>query len=337
VTDLAAVDDLARSTGFSGMVRVDVRGRTLLEAAHGAASRRWAVPVTPATRFGIASGTKTVTALTVLALVERGRLELTTPARSLLGRDLPLVDDGVTVEHLLAHRSGIGDYFDESALDGIDDYVMPVPVHRLVTTEDYVQVLDGHAQVSPPGERFSYNNSGFVVLALLAERAAGRPFPDLVDELVCRPAGMTETAFLRSDELPAGAATGYLSATGLRTNVLHLPVRGTGDGGLYTTAADVHRLWDAVLGGRVVGDALVATMTTPHSTLGEGRSRYGYGIWLDPVDDDVLVMEGYDAGVSFRSEHDRRRGSTWTVLANTSEGAGPLVGPLRQAVAAHAG
>ncbi len=121
MSDLAAVDDLAGTTGFSGVVRVDHDGRTLLETAHGAASRRWGVPNTTDTRFGTASGTKGLTALAVLALVARGDLRLTTTARSLLGADLPLVDDAVTVEHLLAHRSGIGDYLDEDQLEHVDD------------------------------------------------------------------------------------------------------------------------------------------------------------------------------------------------------------------------
>ena len=60
---------------------------------------------------------------------------------------------------------------------------------------------------------------------------------------MCAPAGMTDTSFLRSDELPGRAALGYLEDEGLRTNVFYLPVRGNGDGGIYTTAADVHALW----------------------------------------------------------------------------------------------
>jgi CubicO group peptidase (beta-lactamase class C family) len=332
VTDLAviaAVDDLARDSDFSGVVRLDAAGEVLLEAAYGLADRRWGVPVEPATQFGIASGTKGLTALTVLALVERGVLALDTPARSLLGRDLPLVDDAVTVEHLLAHRSGIGDYFDEETVESFDEYVMPVPVHRLATTEDYLQVLDGYPQVSPPGERFAYNNGGFVVLALLAERAAATPFHDLVGELVAARAGLTATAFLRSDELPPGAATGYLHATVLRTNVLHLPVRGSGDGGAYTTVADVHRLWEAVSAGRVVAPEWVEQMTRPRSSEGPGKHRYGLGVWLHPDDDDVLVLTGADAGVSFHSVHDRARRTTWTVISNTSEGAWPLARLLR--------
>ena len=311
--DGAVVDDLARRTRFSGVVRLDAGGEVPFEAAYGLADRRWDVPVETGTRFGIASGTKGLTALTVLALVARGTLDLATTARSVLGADLPLVDDAVTVDHLLAHRSGIGDYLDESEVASVDDYVMPVPVHRLAATEDYLQVLDGHPQVSAPGERFAYSNGGYVLLALIAERAADAGFHELVDELVCRPAGLTDTGFPRSDELPPRAATGYLDATGLRTNALHLPVRGSGDGGAYSTAADVHRLWDAVAAGRVVPPELVAAMTTPRSADAPGRRRYGLGIWIDGIDDDVLVLRGSDAGVSFTSVHDRSRGRTWTV------------------------
>ena len=87
-----------------------------------------------------------------MSLVERGTLELGTTARSLLGDDLPLIADDVTIEHLLAHRSGIGDYLDEDAVDDITDYVMPVPVHELATTEQFLPVLDGHAD-RVPGRR----------------------------------------------------------------------------------------------------------------------------------------------------------------------------------------
>ena len=72
-------------------------------------------PTRVQTRFAVASGLKGYTAAVTMALVERGRLSLTTTARSLLGSDLPLIDDHVTIEQLLSHRSGIGDYLDESA------------------------------------------------------------------------------------------------------------------------------------------------------------------------------------------------------------------------------
>ena len=92
--------------------RVDRPGDEPFVRAYGAADRRHGTPNTVETRFAIASGTKGLTALTIVSLIEDGTLEPSTRARSILGSDLPLIDDGVTVEHLLAHRSGIGDYLD---------------------------------------------------------------------------------------------------------------------------------------------------------------------------------------------------------------------------------
>lgn len=330
VDDLeGAIDDVAAATGFSGVVRVDRGDRVELAKAYGWAHRGLRVPNTVDTRFGIASGTKSLTALTVVSLIETGHLGLATTARSLLGEDLPLIDDRVTVEHLLTHRSGIGDYFDEDAVESMTDYVMPVPVHRLATTPDYLAVLDGHRQKSPPGERFAYNNGGFVVLALIAERASGTPFPELVRTRVCGPAGMRDTEFLRSDEPDERTALGYLDRDGLRTNVLHLPVRGSGDGGLSTTAADVHALWSALYAGRIVPAPWVAEMVRPRSDVPSESKRYGLGIWLHPTGE-AVILEGADAGISFRSIHDPASGTTRTVLSNTTSGAWPVTRRLTE-------
>ncbi len=325
------VDERAAATGFSGVVRVDRAGDTLLATAYGTADRAYEVPVTVDTVFGTASVTKGFTALVVMRLVEAGVLRLDTPARALLGADLPLVDDAVTVEHLLAHTSGIGDYLDEDELGDITDYVMPVPVHELASTEQYLAALDGHSPASLPGERFTYNNAGYVVLALLAERAAEQAFPDLVERLVCAPAGLVDTAFLRSDELHGRAARGYLGADGLRTNVLHLPLLGSGDGGLYSTADDLHRFWTALYAGRVVSPTTLAQMSHPRSDWPEEDRRYGLGLHLYR-DTDAVFLEGLDAGVSCATHHDPTRGTTFTVLSNTSGGAWPLVSLLRRAV-----
>jgi CubicO group peptidase (beta-lactamase class C family) len=306
------------------VVRVDRSGEAEFCTAYGLADRAHDIANTVDTVFATASATKTLTALAVMRLVERGTLGLSTTARSLLGEDLPLIGDDVTVEHLLAHRSGIGDYLDEDAVADIRDYVMPVPVHQLATTEQYLPLLDGIGPASPADARFAYNNAGYVLLALLAERAGGTPFHDLVRTLVTEPAGMVDTAFLRSDELPGRAAIGYLSSEGLRTNVLHLPVRGTGDGGIYSTAADLSAFWDALFSGRIVPPRRVAEMTRPRSDWPEESRRYGLGFHLHESNDAVW-LEGYDAGVSFTSLHRPTTSITFTVISNWSDGAWPIV------------
>jgi CubicO group peptidase (beta-lactamase class C family) len=319
----AEVDAVARATGFSGAVRVDRGDHVELAAAWGDAHRGWRIPNTVDTRFAIASGGKGFTALAVASLIEEGRLAWSTSARSLLGDDLPLIDDEVTVEHLMAHRSGIGEYVDDDA--DVSEYLMTTPAHQLTTTEAFLAMLDGHPQRFPPGERFEYCNGGYVVLALLAERASGVPYHDLVRQRVCLPAGMHDTDFLRSDELPGGTAVGYVEVDGTwRSNVFHLPVVGNGDGGIYSTLADIHALWMALFAGRIVSSDVVARMVQPWSAPPDDGRRYGLGFWLHPSGPAVM-LEGYDAGVSFRTTCDPVDRITYTVISNTSEGAWPVV------------
>jgi CubicO group peptidase (beta-lactamase class C family) len=299
------------------VVRVDRGDEIELAKAYGLAHRGHEIQNTLDTQFAIASGTKGFTALAVVSLIEDGSLGLSTTARSVLGEDLPLIGDDVTIEHLLSHRSGIGDYFDEDAGHDITDYVMPVPVHELATTEQYLAVLDDHPARFAPGERFAYCNGGYVVLALIAERTSGLAFHDLVLERVCEPAGMVDTEFLRSDELPGRAALGYLTSDGARTNVFHLPVLGNGDGGIYSTAADISSLWRAFFAGEIVSTDWAAEMVRRRS------DRYGLGFWLHESSS-VVILEGSDAGVSFRSLHDPGPSITRTVISNTSDGAWPI-------------
>jgi CubicO group peptidase (beta-lactamase class C family) len=314
------IDALATRTGFSGVVHIETGGRVELAKAYGHADRAHGVANAVETQFGIASGAKALTALAVVSLIDQGVLGLATTARSVLGADLPLIADDVTVEHLLSHRSGIGDYLDEESGAPITAYAMPVPVHALAETEDFLAVLDGFPTAFPAGERFAYCNGGFVVLALIAERASGTPFHDVVQERVLDPAGMADTGYLRSDELPGRAAVGYLSDDSSRTNVHHLPVRGSGDGGAYSTAADIAALWRAFLAGRIVPPRWVAEMVRSRSNAPGHSRRYGLGFWLHESSDTVR-LDGYDAGVSFQSSHDPGPGTTRTVISNTSEGA----------------
>ena len=262
----AVVADAIEATAFSGAVRVDQGGATAVALARGFADRAHGVPNRIDTRFAIASGTKGFTALVVMSLVVDGVLRaVDTPARSVLGDDLPLVGDDVTVEHLLAHRSGIGDYLDEDAMASITDYVLPVPAHRLDTTEALpgacsTATRDGVA----PGARFTYCNSGYVSPRPARRAGRRRAVPRAGPAAGGEPAGLTVTGFLRSDELPGDAAIGYLDAArAARTNVFHLPVLGSGDGGIYSTVADVHRLWRALDAGRIVPPERVAAMTRP--------------------------------------------------------------------------
>lgn len=326
----AALDERARADRMSGVVSIDADGDIVFARAYGLADRAHGIPNTTATRFGMASASKAFTALAVMSLVDDGTLQLDTPVRGILGDDLPLIDDGVSVEHLLSHTSGIGDYLDESADWEVDDYVLSVPVHQLAETEAFLTAIDGQSQKSSPGERFAYNNGGYIVLALIAERASGVPFHELVQARVLDPAGLAATGYPRLDELPGDAAVGYVyeEPDSLRSNVLHLPVRGNGDGGAFTTTADLSALWRALADGSVLSTASVAEMWRPRHFDEDEGLRYGLGFWLD-ADGPGVVLEGYDAGVSIRTRFDPSTRTTVSIVSNTSEGAWGVIDAYR--------
>ncbi len=334
--DPRALDDAVAAEAFTGVVTVDVGDARVLERCEGFIHRALRVPMTPTARIGIASGSKAFTALAVMRLVEDGELRLGQPVRGLLGADLPLIDDGVTIEHLLTHTSGIGDYLDEDSGWEPSDHVLSLPVHTLTTAEAFLPMLEGHPQESAPGERFAYCNGGYMVLAVLLERATGDTYHDVVRRLVVEPANLERTGFLPLNELPADAAAGYVRSDGDLVNTLHLPVLGNGDGGAFTTADDLHRFWLALLDARIVTRGTVDEMTRPRHHVPDENMRYGMGFWIHQAHP-ALILEGYDAGVSFRSTHVIAARTTVTVLGNSSQGAWPVVSALARAVDAELG
>ena len=189
-------------------------------------------------------------------------------------------------EHLLAHRSGIGDYRRDEE-DRVDQrLLMPVLVRDLATTDDYVRILDAPT-VFPAGERFATTTPAMSCSQHSPRQRPARPFRPRGGPRM--PTGRhTDTAFLRSDELPGRVAQGHLRSEGLWTNVLHPPVRGNGmvDS---TTVADLH----VRSGRRSSPDASCARrrfarMVSPHSDWPEESRRYGLGFHLHAHTDEVF-------------------------------------------------
>ncbi len=309
--------------GFSGVLAAHHDGTLVAGWARGLADRSFGVVNTLETRFGAASVAKTFTAVTILSLVAEGRLRLDATARSVLGTDLPLIADDVTIEQLLSHRSGIGDYLDEE----VDQYApMSVPVQQLDCAEAYLAVLDGFETAFPAGQRWAYCNGGFVVLGIIAERVAGVPYGRLVAERVFQPAGMTSSDFARSDKLEPLSAVGYKEDG--TSNIFHIPVVGVGDGGARTTVADMHSFWQALYAGRLIPIELVDAMTAPvtpdvsvyDDDEDDGDENdptgYGFGVWLKAG---TVAADGGDHGISAFSRHDPVHDVTVTLLSNEEE------------------
>ena len=318
----------AAEHGFSGAVQLTLDRSVLLAEAFGDADRSAGIRNTVDTRFGIASGTKFVTALAAGALIDDGILALGDRLVDVVSTPLPGVSPAVTIGHLLTHTSGVYDYLDEDVFGDPEQFVLPIPPSTLLTPRDYLPMLIAGPAKFEPGARFSYSNGGYVLLGLALEEAGGASFHALVEERVLRRCRMADSGFFRFDRLPPPAATGYVEIGNghWRTNVDSLPIIGGPDGGMFATVGDIDRLWHSFFDAEVLSPELTSVFMEKAATdTAKPHSFYGHGHWIH--DDGIQPLHyivGQDAGVSFRSNA-YANGTIATVVSNTTRGAWPMI------------
>lgn len=338
---IAAIRTHAKTEKFSGVVQLIRAGDVLLTESLGYANRAEAIANTAETRFGVASGSKILTAAAICRLVLQGKLRFDSRLVELLSIEFPKFDHGVTIDHLLSHTSGIPDYFDEEELDAAGDYAATWrerPMYNMLRPVDYLPMFQNQAMKFPPGERFAYNNAGFVLLGMVVETISGQRFQDFVAEQVLAPAGMDRSGYFFLDQLPEGCANGYIDDQergNWRTNFYAIPIVGGGDGGAFLTAKDVAAFWDALLSGRLLGEEITQKMLTPQVNVSEdGVYRFGRGVWIKMAGEKVVryYIVGEDPGVTFFSAYYPAQQTILTLLSNGERGTWTLVDVLEAAL-----
>lgn len=250
------------------------------------------------------------TAAAVLSCVRDGLL---TPADRVVDlvpaeRRPRTMADEVTVHHLLAHTSGIGDYAEEG--EDVPGYVEDYgslwfdrPSYRMERPLDFLPMYADAPPVVAPGAGFHYSNAGYVLLGQVLEEVTGQPVTQAIEQRAMLPAGMAHSGYLRLDEALPDVAVGYLPrAPGdpWRSNVFSVPVVGGGDGGAMATARDVDVFLRAVANGTLLGEELSRLMRTPYVRVGEQASM-GYGLFL--FADEAFGHGGGDPGVETGARH----------------------------------
>ncbi|MDO3410338.1 serine hydrolase [Saccharibacillus sp. CPCC 101409] len=313
--------DNKESVPFSGVIRAS-RGAGVEEAAaekaFGFANRSERLRNTADTRFGIASGCKIFTAVAICQLIEQGKLSFETKLADCTHFEFPRFDPGITVHHLLTHSSGVPDYFDEETMHDFEELWRERPVYGMTEAEHFLPLFAEQDMKFAPGERFAYNNSGYILLGLIVEKVSGMKFRDYVESRVFRACGMDDSGYFRMDRLPERTALGYIDEEdGWKTNIFSLPAIGGPDGGAFTTAGDLDKFWDALLGGRLLSAAMTAKMLAPQIHEDE-ESAYGCGVWIKLKNEQVVsrCIMGFDPGVSMLSRVDAESGIRVHVLAN---------------------
>jgi len=317
--------NLCEKIEFSGTIKL-IEGKNDLHQAYGYANRSNQISNDLDTRFGIASGCKLYTAIAVCQLVEAGKLSFQTSMRDCLDDDFPHVSKEVTVHHLLTHSSGVADYFDEEVMVNFEELWIEFPMYTLRNLKDFLPLFQQGKVAFQPGERFHYNNAGYILLGLIVEKISGMPFSEYVERNIFAKAEMTKSGYFMLDRLPENTAYGYIDNDNdgnWRTNIYSIPIKGGADGGAFTTASDMSKCWRALLNNELLSQEYTQKLFTPYmSEVDDADECYGYGIWISKRNGEIFKYHimGYDPGVSFHSAVYPKEDVTLTVLSNKESG-----------------
>ena len=288
----AYVEPLVRMHDFAGTVLVARGGRTLAARRYEPSADGVRVRPDSTARYAIGSITKTMTAAAIMTLVDRGAVRLSSPARTYLPG---LALDSVTVFHLLAHSSGVPDYF------GWAEYA--AGRERPLDDAAFVAVVSGKPLDFRPGTSSRYSSTGYRVLGAIIERVSGEPYERFVRSQVLEPAGLRASGDLAArqpgDDIVPGEDPGFPPSwvqPGARVDVSWLKASGSA----FASAHDLY-MWGEVNRARWAADSTriaraggwgARTRFGRKMMETTGRIPTGYASYLGvyPVDDIVVVV-----------------------------------------------
>jgi CubicO group peptidase (beta-lactamase class C family) len=247
-------------------------GHLIYSRGYGIAVLEHDVPITPRSAFYIGSLSKQFTAMAVALLVQDGRLGLDDPIQKFVP-ELPAYEKPITIRNLLHHMSGLPEYMPLLMAAG---WRPEAPF----SNQDALQVVARQRTLAfEPGQRFAYSNTGYMLLAIIAERAARAGLDAFANTRIFAALNMTSTHFHADvSRLVKRRAYAYEPSPGGGLRLAPpVPAR-LGAGGIFTTVEDLVR-WDQnFYDGRVGGDRLIKQITAP-GTLNNGQPvEYAFGL-----------------------------------------------------------
>ena len=322
------VNTLALADVFSGTVLLAKGGKVLYSSAFGQANRDFGAPNKLDTKFNLGSMNKMFTSVMIAQLVEQGKLSYEDPLSKFLpDYPSPAAAQKVRIKHLLTHTSGLGSYFN----DEFDKSSRA----RFRTVDDMMQLAKGDSLAFEPGSRWSYSNTGMLVLGKVIEVVTKQDYFDYVREHLYRPAGMANSDAYELDHVNPNLAVGYEKAflpdgsKQFQNNLFMHVIRGGPAGGGYSTVEDLLRFAEALKAGKLVSPATFELLTTPKPEL--NSPRYGYGFGVDPIDGSAGHSGGFP-GISSNLDIFKGTGYVGVVMSNYGGGSQPIVNKIRNLV-----
>jgi len=273
---VAQIDELMKLyqeyEGFNGTVLVAESGKVIFKKGYGLANVEWNIPHTPDTKFRLGSITKQFTSMLIMQLVNEGKISLEGKLSDYLPYYRKDTGEKVTVHNLLIHNSGIPSYTDKP------NFFQDIS-RDPYGVEEFVKKYCSDDFEFEPGEKFSYNNSGYFLLGAIIEEIAGKTYEEALKERIFDPLGMTSTGYDHHDTIMPHRATGYnLTLDGFENAPyldMSLPYAA---GSLYSTVEDLY-IWDrALYTEKLLPNKWKEVMFQPHIKAFGGHYAYGWSI-----------------------------------------------------------
>lgn len=295
-TGMSEVARRVLAVGVPGYVaRIDDGRRTTVTAA-GVADRRTGRPMTGREQFEVGSNTKTFMAVLALQLVDRGRLQLDAPVSKYLPGTVPN-GSNITVRMLLNHTSGLFSYTSDPEFFER----MSEDPERVITERELLDVAFRNPPNFAPGDGWSYSNTNYTLVGMILQRLTGKSLPDLVEQRIAEPLGLTRTYFAdpRATHTGRGYAHGYAVSfagpTPVYTDVADWPIGGWGGaaGAIISTPGELSRFFEAVVTAKLFSRAQLAQMRSTVDIPESFGIKGGYGLGLIRIDSPCGTVWGH--------------------------------------------
>lgn len=276
------LEDLADKDQFSGAVLVTQNNQTAFEYVSGFANKEKEIKNTIDTQFNIGSMDKMFTSICIASLVEKKLVSFDDFISKYIP-DVPSRLNTMTIHHLLTHQEGLPSYFNNNYIE---------KRLELKTVDDYIRLFIEDPLLFEPGERYSYSNSGFILLGSIIEKVTGQSYYEHVKEIVFEKAEMTKTGSIEIINSDQNIALGYTNRKVYsqqtfegekRENTDDLPFRGGPAGGGYSTVKDLTKFAQALMNNKLLTPEMTRLVTTPKiqiETKNNTTLCYGYGFQL---------------------------------------------------------
>ena len=251
------------------------RGQTIDKATgYGLANVEWNNPVAPDTIFQTGSVGKQFTSAAIMMLVEEGKIGLDDKLSKYIA-GTPGAWNAVTIRNLLTHTSGIADYGGEEGTMGKG----VINFRNDYTEEQLVEAFAKMPMDFVPGEKWSYSNTGYVLLGILIHKVTGKFYGDVLQERIFKPLGMSSTRIISESDIIMHRSGGYRLAKGELKNQdwVSPTLNTTADGALYTNVLDLAK-WDASLyTTKLLNQSSLDQMWSPVKLNNGTTYPYGFG------------------------------------------------------------